>query len=281
MSTDTQWSARMPEMYDHYLGPVLFSPFADQLADRVAAVNAQDVLEVAAGTGILTRALLDRLTGTARVTATDVNLAMVRYGQGQVGAACWHQADATDLPFVDHSFDVVACGFGVMFFPDKPSAYSELARVLRPDGKLMFTVWGPLAECPFPVALQNALSDLLPEGTPDFIARIPHGYARTAEIRADLAAAGLTCERLETVRVTAHAPSARTLATGFCCGTPLKPLLENRGDLTTLTDAIAEHMTTELGAGPVDEPLTAFLVTARRESSVDTRPGPPLSAGES
>lgn len=255
----------MPAAYDELLGPALFAPFARELAARAAALRPRSVLELAAGTGILTAQLVTRLPGVP-VTATDLNPAMAGYGSGRVPAAEWRAADAQALPFPDASFDLVACSFGVMFFPDKAAAFAEAARVLSGSGRLLVSIWDTVATSDFPAALTEALAAVLPDDPPDFVVRVPHGYADVDRIEADLAVAGLggTVER---VVLRGEAPSARALAEGFCHGTPLLFGLEERGDLAALTDAVAEQMTARLGDGPVCGDLAAFVVTAGAQPS--------------
>jgi SAM-dependent methyltransferase len=251
----------MPAAYDELLGPALFAPFAAQLAERAAALRPARVLELAAGTGRVTAELVRRLPGAA-VTATDLNEAMVVYGAAHVPAATWKTADAQALPFPDGSADLVVCSFGAMFFPDRPGAFAECARVLRPGGTLLMSVWAEVAGSPMTAALVDALAAVLPERTPDFVTRVPHGYCDPARIRADLAAGGLSTTALDRVVLRGRAASARAVAEGICLGSPLRFQLEPRGDVQELTRAVAERMTAELGEGAVEGDLTALVVTA-------------------
>src|SRR6185312_13272741 len=208
---DRRWAGSMPDAYDRYLAPSVFRPFAVELAARAATLAPRRVLEIAAGTGVLTAELLAALPD-AHVTATDLNEPMVRYGAGQVPGADWQQADVQSLPFDDEQFDLVACQFGVMFFPDKPGAFAEIRRVLTADGRLLMSTWGPA-------------------DPPAFVAAVPHGYPDVSKVTADLAAGGLELVAAETVTLTGHADSAAGVAAGFCTGTPLRMAIESRGDL--------------------------------------------------
>src|SRR3954453_17909036 len=187
----------MSEAYDEYLVPAVFRPYAHALAAPVVGPRPEVVLELAAGTGVLTRALTTSLP-EARVTATDLNVAMVDIGSARVPAATWRQADAMKLPFEDASADLVACQFGVMFFPDRPAAYAEVARVLRPGGHFLFNCWGPLATHDVETTVIAALADTFPDDPPTFLARVPHGYHDAELVRADLTVAGFDDVRIET-----------------------------------------------------------------------------------
>lgn len=263
MSTDTSWVDAMPAVYDQALGPALFAPFAVYLAEGAAALAPRRVLELAAGTGIATAELVAALPD-AEVVATDLNPAMVAYGAAKVPGATWRAADAQHLDEPDGSFDAVACQFGVMFFPDKPAAFAEVARVLRPGGTLLAVVWDVLEASPFPAALVAGIAAALPRDPPSFVARVPHGYHDPDRIVADLRAGGLEPVSVERVVLAGTAPSAATLAEGFCRGTPLRFALAERGDLDELTAAVAAEMTARLGEGPVEGDLAAIVVSAQR-----------------
>jgi SAM-dependent methyltransferase len=262
MDTDAVWVEDMPAGYDRLLGPALFAPYARELAARAAPLQPARVLEVAAGTGIVTRALRTTLPG-ARLLATDLNPAMVTRGAAGVPRASWTVADALALPVADGFADLVVCSFGAMFFPDRRAGFAETARVLAPGGTALFTIWDAVDRSTLPAALHRAVAAVVPDDPPDFVARVPHGYADRARIVADLAGGGLDAE-LETVRLEGETPSVAALAEGFVRGTPLRAALVRHGELSDMVRAVAERMTAELGEGPVRGELTAHLVTARR-----------------
>ncbi|MFJ9539732.1 class I SAM-dependent methyltransferase [Streptomyces sp. NPDC101225] len=255
----------MPEAYEQHLVPALFRPFAADLAARAAALRPLTVLELAAGTGALTSALLTEVP-TASVVATDLNESMVTAGSVREPRADWRQADAQDLPFEDAGFDLVVCQFGVMFFPDRPAAYAEVRRVLAPGGRFLFSSWGPLASHGFGAAFQAALEKALPDGAPTFLRDVPHGYADPAVVAADLTAAGLTLGTVEEVTLEGVAPSAASVAMGFLTGTPVNAALEARADAQALRAAVTRTMTEGLGAGPVAAPMTATVYTAHDQA---------------
>lgn len=267
MSDDARWAGAMPESYDRLLGPAIFEPYAADLAERARALAPRRVLEVAAGTGIVTRALLAALPD-AEVVATDLNPPMVAYAGARAPGATWQVADAQQLSFEAGTFDLVACQFGVMFFPDRVGALAEFARVLRPAGAVLLSSWDTVETSTFPAALVDALVAVLPDDPPTFVARVPHGYADPARIRADLERAGLRDVEIERVELDSVAPSAAAVAEGFCLGSPLRFELEKRGDLGEVTARMATEMTARLGEGPLTGTLAAYVVTAHA-------PGPP------
>jgi SAM-dependent methyltransferase len=251
----------MSAAYDEYLVPAVFRPYADDLASRVARHQPRVVLELAAGTGVLTRAMMASLPG-ARVTATDLNVAMVDVGSAQVPGATWRQADAMQLPFGDASFDLVACQFGVMFFPDRPATYAEVARVLRPGGHFLFNCWGPLATHDVEATVLEALAEIFPDDPPSFLARVPHGYHDVDRVAADLTTAAFGGVHVETVELDCMGRSAADLARGYCRGTPLRAEIEARGDLEATTSAVATALEHRFGSGPVVGRMAALVVSA-------------------
>jgi ubiquinone/menaquinone biosynthesis C-methylase UbiE len=255
------WATDMSAVYDEYLVPAVFRPYAEDLAARVALQRPRVVLELAAGTGVLTRAVTLRLPG-AQVTATDLNQAMVEVGSVEVPTAAWQQADAMQLPFNDASFDLVACQFGVMFFPDRPVAYAEVARVLRPGGEFLFNCWGPLATHDVEATVMASLAEIFPEDPPTFLARVPHGYHDEGRIVDDLTAAGFRDVNVQWVALECTGRSAADLAHGYCRGTPLRAEIEVRGPLEATIPAVTIALERQFGSGPVIGSMAALVVSA-------------------
>ena len=251
----------MPDAYDRWLAPVMFRPYAVDLARRVADLEPARVLEVAAGTGVVTEKLLEALPH-ADVTATDLNPGMVELGSSRAPGAKWQQADALDLPFPDAEFELVLCQFGVMFFADKPAAFRQARRVLIPGGHFLFTSWDSLQANTFAAALVDSLERVFPHNPPTFVAAVPHGYSDLAIITADLSEAGMQVMAAETLILQGRAESAADFARGLCTGSPLRFALEARGDLAQITEMIVEDMEAQLGPGTVFGQLAAHVVDA-------------------
>jgi ubiquinone/menaquinone biosynthesis C-methylase UbiE len=266
-STDTKFSGSIPEIYERHLVPLIFESYARDLAARVLRTEAQSVLETAAGTGVLTRALVAKLPASTRIVATDLNQAMLSQAARVLGSDAkitWRQADALDLPFADESFDAVVCQFGVMFFPDKVKGYEEARRVLRPGGRFLFNVWGRISENQFADTVTEALASVFPDDPPRFMARIPHGYHDVDTIRKELRAAGFTSISIETKSDVSRAPSARDVALGYCQGTPLRSEIESR-DVSRLVEATqkaTEVLTAKFGHASIEGTIQALIVTA-------------------
>ena len=266
--SDTVFAGSIPALYDRYLGKLIFEPYAADLTSRVASGPARRILETAAGTGILTRALAASLPGAAEIVATDLNQPMLDFAAAQSGVerVQWQRADALSLPFPDRSFDAVACQFGAMFFPDKVAGYREALRVLRPGGRFVFSVWDRIEENEFADVLTEAVAALFPGDPPNFLARTPHGYHDSERIAAELGSAGFVRIDIETVARRSQAASPRDPAIGFCQGTPLRNEIEARDPsrLAEATDAAAAALESRFGSGPIDGKIQALVITASR-----------------
>jgi len=266
---DNVFSGSIPELYDRHLGPLLFEPYAKDLAARVAALQPQKLLELAAGTGIATRALARALPGSAGIVATDLNEPMIAFAAARTGADAkivWRQADALQLPFDEASFDLVVCQFGVMFFPDKTAAYRETHRVLKPGGHFLFSVWDRLAENELSDAINVAVAALFPQDPPRFIERTPFGYFDSAKIRSELRAAGFRDTKADVVARRSRAASLREAVVGLCQGSPLRNEIEARdpAGLGRVTEAVTAALAQRFGSGPLDAGMQAIVFTAAR-----------------
>ena len=265
-ATDKLFAGSIPELYERLLVPLIFERYALDLAGRIAVNSPREMLETAAGTGVLTSAIASRLPTQNRIVATDLNQPMLDRAAKRrdlEGRIAWRRADALALPFEDRSFDAVACQFGVMFFPDKVKGYSEARRVLRPRGRFFFNVWDRLDENEFAETVNDAVAAFLPNDPPAFMARTPHGYHDVGKIRNDLTAAGFSDVLIETVTHASKAASPRDTAIAFCQGTPLRNEIEARGaSLEAATDAAAEALAKRFGKGPIEGRIRAHVIIA-------------------
>ncbi|MCX5493419.1 methyltransferase domain-containing protein [Kaistia dalseonensis] len=264
MESDKVFAGPVPQVYDRYLGPILFQPYAELLAGRLDATD-QTILETAAGTGIVTRALASAWPASSLV-ATDLNQAMLDVAAARLadGRVTWRQADAQALPFADSTFDVVVSSFGVMFMPDKQAAYREAQRVLKPGRRFIFTVWDRIDANPLMAIADETVAGLFPEDPPHFLARTPCGYHDKARIERDLREAGFRSVTIEEARTQGAVADATHPATGCCQGSPLRGEIEARdpNGLMRATDATAAAITARFGAGPFHAPMQALVVTA-------------------
>lgn len=265
---DRAFVGSIPEFYDRYLVPLIFEPYAADLGRRIAARGPTSVLEIAAGTGVVTRSLVKHLGDGVDITVTDINEPMLEYAKTRVAASPrlhWRQADALKLPFADGQFDAVACQFGAMFFPDRVRGYAEARRVLRPDGTFLFNVWDRISENDFADVITEALRKVYTVDPPMFLARTPHGYHDEKQIRRDLGEAGFSKVEIEPLYAVSPATSPHFAAVAYCQGTPLRGEIEARGEpgLEEATAVATEALRHRFGQGPIEGRIRAFIVTAR------------------
>lgn len=268
-SGDHVFAGSIPDLYDRLMVPMIFDPYAQDLAARVAKLAPRDVLETAAGTGALTRAMVSLLPAETRIVATDLNQPMLDRAKARMPSdrqIVWQQADALALPFPDQRFDVVACQFGIMFFPDKVQGYGQALRVLKPGGTFLFNVWDRISENLFVNVLSDALARMFPKDPPTFMARTPHGFHDVDVIGRDLAAAGFASVAVETVDKMARAASARDAAMAYCQGSPLRGEIEARdaSGLERATQIGADALTQAFGSGAIEGRIRAHVITAVR-----------------
>ena len=188
----TKFSGSIPAAYDRYLGPILFQPYAEDLAARLAVNETGSVLELACGTGILTRVLRTHLPSKVKLIATDLNEPMFRQAAAKFGKnerVRWLEADACDLPFDDRKFDAVVCQFGIMFVPDKALAAREAYRVLKRDGLFLFNVWDAMRHNKLGELAHRTITSYFENDPPTFY-KVPFSYHNRAEIRRILKQAG-------------------------------------------------------------------------------------------
>lgn len=267
LETDKVFAGSIPENYDRYMVPLIFEPYAADLAQRAASLSPSAVLEIAAGTGVVTRALAPKLSPSTSYTVTDLNQPMLDYAasrQAPDSRITWRQADALALPFQNAAFDLVCCQFGAMFFPDRPLAYREAKRVLKPGGHFLFSVWDRIEENVFADDVTNALAEIFPNDPPRFMARTPHGYHDTALIRGELEGAGFSRVAIETRAEQSRASSPRVPAIAYCQGTLLRSEIEARGPgkLNAATDYAASVIAGKHGRGEVAAKIQAHVIVA-------------------
>jgi len=265
---DKDFVGSIPDIYDTLLVPLIFESYADDLADRVVRAEPSRILETAAGSGVVTRSLAANMAQDARYQVTDLNQPMLdraRAVQADDTRISWLAADAMDLPFDDNSFDAVVCQFGVMFFPDKVSAFREVHRVLADDGVFVFNTWDSIIQNEFADAVTQAAGRFFPDDPPRFLARIPHGYFDIEEITAQLRGAGFSNVQVSTITDECTAASPRIPAVAYCQGTPLRNEIEARDPhvLEQVTELAARDIQNRWGSGAVSAKMQGHVFEAR------------------
>ncbi|HWJ38648.1 MAG TPA: class I SAM-dependent methyltransferase [Sphingomicrobium sp.] len=264
--SDTVFAGSIPATYQRYMVPLIFGPYAELAAERARALRPSRILETAAGTGVLTEEL-HRVFPHAEILATDLNQPMLDEAAGRrLSNVTFVQADALHLPFEDASFDLVACQFGAMFFPDKVKAHAEAHRLLRDGGTYLLLIWDGIERNLATRIAGRAVADLFPENSAAFYERVPFRYSDTARIEEDLRAAGFARIQIETVELRSRAASARDAAIALTQGTPMRSEIEKGGNgaLSAATEAAEAALRQFEGAAGFDAPMSAHVVTVTK-----------------
>ena len=264
---ELRFTGSVPANYERFMVPLIFRPYAEDLARRAAEFAPSRILETAAGTGVVTKALHDALP-EAEIVATDLNQPMLDVAAERLRSdrVKFLAADALQLPFDDDGFDLVVCQFGAMFFPDKVRGHSEAYRVLRDGGRYLLAIWDRIERNPVSDVAQRVLIDLFPEDPPMFMSEGPFGYSDRDRIEQDLHDAGFETVEIETVEIMSRSPSAAEAATALCYGTPMGVELEDR-EPDSLDQAYSEieHALRRFeGMSGLEAPMSAHVVTATK-----------------
>lgn len=268
LEKDSVFAGPVPQIYDEYLVPLIFEPYAADIAARVKRLNPSRILEIACGTGVVTRALAAAVSQEAEIVATDLNQPMLDYANTiEIRRPVeWREADAMQLPFENETFDAVVCQFGVMFFPDKPRAFAEAKRVLKPGGTYVFNTWDRIEDNEFADVVTNSLASVFPDDPPRFMARTPHGYHDVEVVRSDLKKGGFSSAQIDTVAERSRADLPRTPAIAYCHGTPLRDEIFARdASLIDQATSVCENaIARQFGNDAVDSKIQAHIIEVRK-----------------
>ena len=268
-----QWQldGSAPELYQRYLVPAVTAAWAEDLVDRAAVSQGERVLDAACGTGVVAHVAAERVGASGRVDALDLNPGMLAVARSLPAAAwapiAWHEGSVLALPFVDGSFEVVLCQFGLQFFPDRPAALREIRRVLVSTGRLALSVFGPIEHNPATHALSNALDRHVDEGA-SVTKRTEHALADAEGLRALVAEAGFSDVRLHTATKLVRFPSVAEYVRVQLAATPLAGVIggydaERRGRLTrALTEDVGAALAQYVDAGGLTFPQEVHVVLA-------------------
>ena len=261
------FAGNIPRIYDINLGPVWFQKFAQDMAALTAGTKPRHVLEVACGTGIVTRALRSALSASTKLIATDLSedmLAVAREKFTSSDNVELKQADGVALPFSDGTFDAVVCQFGMMFYPDREKGLREAHRVLAAGGRYLFSVWDDHRFNPLGRVLDETVAGIFPNDPPKFY-RIPFSYARVDEIRTSLQKVGFHRIDISIVPYDHEINDLAPLAHGSVFGSPLfVQLRERAADHQKVEKVVLAALRREFGNEPTVIPHQAVMITATK-----------------
>jgi len=265
MGKTTAFTGAIPANYESYLGPFLFEPYAADLVSRLQPEEYGNILEIACGTGRVTAHLAKSIKFETLI-ATDLNPDMIEVAKEKVKSnkIKWMPANAMELPFIDAAFDLVVIQFGIMFFPDKQKGINEAYRVLRPNGKLIFSTWDKPEAVPAIYEARRIIEDFLGDDLPVFY-DIPYSMHDENELRSLPEIAGFKDVKVSLVKKEGVSPSAAQLAKGIVEGNPVYLTITEKDPslINIIEDQIAKEFAAKFGER-VKSPLQAWVVEANK-----------------
>jgi ubiquinone/menaquinone biosynthesis C-methylase UbiE len=197
------------QVYEDYLVPHMFRPFARDLVRRAAPQPRERVLDVGCGTGVVARLAAPHVGSAGSVTGIDPNAAMLAVARQCAAdeglAIVWHEGDATSLPFADTSFDLVLCHQALQFVANRVAAAREIQRVLAPDGRALIATWSPIEATPVIAALDRIATAHL--GVSGWT--VPFSMGGADALGSLLREAGCASVEVESMGMTLRMPSYR------------------------------------------------------------------------
>jgi ubiquinone/menaquinone biosynthesis C-methylase UbiE len=251
--------------YEYYLGAFLFEPFAVDLAARLNFTGVSRVLELAAGTGRLTKHIAEALPETVQFVATDLNQDMLDIAKAKVPSArvVWMPADMLNLPFEENSFDLVVCQFGIMLVPDQLKALAEIFRILTPRGKVVFNTWTDLDYNVVWATGDKILASYFGEKR---IGVNPGPFALADQwlVQEMLRRAGFSYSHATTVECTGEIESAEKAAYGYIHGLPVGSFIQNNAPelRAEIQKSLEDKLRADLGEFPLKAPQKALIFEA-------------------
>ena len=253
------------EAYESLLAPALFAEWSHRLADAADIRDRQNVVDVACGTGILTRVLAERVGPDGSVSGVDLNPGMLAVARRISPGITWHKADVEALPFEDESFDAVLCQFGLMLFPAPEAALQEMKRVLRPGGCLAVAVFGSLENVPAYAAIADVYERLVGKSVGDAL-RMPFSMGDTDRLKSLFASAGISSANISTRKVFARFSDVESMVLADVKG--WFPFAGIELDQDTI-EAVSNEAEIALkpfrsASGAVEFPVQAYIVTGSK-----------------
>lgn len=249
--------------YEEHLGPLVFEPAAKALMTHINGLQANSILEIAAGTGRLTKHLREKFPAPAKLVATDINPDMLELAQQQLNdpSITFQLADAQQLPFAAPSFDLVVNQFGLMFLPDKQGGINEAFRVLQPGGHFVFTTWDHAPNMPLFKLLINDIIIPLFKGEDTGRFYTPFALHHPDQLNDYLEQAGFAHHKVEMMSFKGQADSPQHIVTSYFLKHPLGREVKEK--FPTVFDSVAneleQRLTQQFGPGPFEIELRALI----------------------
>lgn len=262
MNPTIKFNGLIPKHYQDLLTPFLFDGFSQDLVDRIDFSNIHKVLELASGTGSVTRRLLTKMPAETHLLATDLEASMLEVAKQQLEAAnlSWDVVDMTSIPYGDEQFDLIICQFGLMLVPEKLKALSEMHRVLKKGGRLIFSVWGDIQDNPVWSISGKVIESFL-GSNPMLQNPGPFSLTNKYDTLDLLEKAGFENSKATSVTQSGTIESAAMAASGFVQGLPVFMAISKRDPslIAKIEQALEPQLSAALGNHPLASPLRAWV----------------------
>jgi ubiquinone/menaquinone biosynthesis C-methylase UbiE len=263
-ASNVSFSGSIPENYERYLGPFIFEPYAVDVVSRIHVQKVKKVLELACGTGRVTKHLVQTLPD-AEIVASDFNPDMIAIAENNAKSdnIKWMTIDMQDIPFDDNHFDLVVCQFGIMFVPDKQKAFQEIHRVLKTGGVLLLNAWDALTKNP-PFTIANLIVNSFFTTDPVLFYHVPFSYHDETEMKHHLAEAGFHSAVIKLVPKICVSDSAAHAVKGLLEGNPVFAFIQERNPavLPDIRKKLEEELVLKLGDHPMRCAMQAWVIEA-------------------
>ncbi|MBT3240914.1 MAG: methyltransferase domain-containing protein [Chloroflexi bacterium] len=260
------FTGTIPEYYDKYFVPIIFEEYAENLAGRVSIPDGGNVLEIAAGTGVATKHLRDKLSPNVQLVITDINPSMLEKAKSKFSDdenMIFQKEDASNLSFADNSFDTIISQFSMMFFPDKLSSLIEAKRVLKLGGKYIFNIWDSFEHNHVAETIHETVLRLSPNNPIKFF-DVPYSYYQIDEIKRILYEAGFGDITISVLPRVSKAPDAKTVAKAFIEGSPVSlQIIDYEGlELADAVNKVERAISKKYGTGEIEGKMQAIVFEA-------------------
>jgi ubiquinone/menaquinone biosynthesis C-methylase UbiE len=268
VSSGWQLGGNAPVAYDTYIVDAFMQDYSRRLAEAASIQKGERILDVACGTGVVTRLCAAQAGTDGHVVGIDLNpgmLARARARDAEGSEIIWHEGSATEMPFPDASFDAVLCQQGLQFIPDKAQALAEMRRVLAREGKLLVSVWRSIEHCPWQRAVADAIEARV-GSEPAGLVRSAFTFGDAQKLEQLLSDAGFADTDVVIDSDTIRHPSLSDFVPGYLSATPVAAVVSNldkdvQNQITVdVREKLAEHLVGDALAVPIE----AYLATARR-----------------
>lgn len=252
-----------PLAYDTYIVNVFMQDYSRRLVEAAAVESGERVLDVACGTGVVTRLAANKAGPEGQVIGFDLNAGMLSRASASdenVATIDWREGSVTEMPFADGSFDIMLCQHGLQFFPDKAAALAEMHRVLATGGRLLVSVWRSIDHCPWQSVIADAIERHV-GSEPAAQVRSAFSFGDAQQLRQSIDDAGFHAVEIRVEPETIRHASLEEYVPGYISATPVAGAVAGLDAavqseiVADVRDALSAHLVGDGLAAPIEAHL--------------------------